>query len=144
MKFCTFWRLKFTKLTKFRTPKIAKTAIFALLESPKVISRKIWMTEESWNFHTVLLSRNHNLCGRHKIRNLNENALISKTFYLVIKFFSWRFHNMREKEKPETFSFYVETSNNLSLSGHTFMVQKWMLETFNSTCTKNVDTFPPT
>ena len=26
---------------------------FALLESPKLISRKIWVTEKSWNFHTV-------------------------------------------------------------------------------------------
>ena len=28
-------------------------ADFALLESPKLISRKIWVIEKSWNFHTV-------------------------------------------------------------------------------------------
>ena len=30
-------------------------ADFALLESPKLISRKIWVIEKSWNFHTVLV-----------------------------------------------------------------------------------------
>ena len=28
-------------------------ADFALLESPELISRKIWVIEKSWNFHTV-------------------------------------------------------------------------------------------
>ena len=28
-------------------------ADFALLESPKLISRKVWVIEKSWNFHTV-------------------------------------------------------------------------------------------
>ena len=42
-----FHFLKFTKSTKFRTPKMAKTAVFSLLNSPKLISRKIWMTENS-------------------------------------------------------------------------------------------------
>ena len=41
MNFCTFWRLKFTKLTKFRAPKMAKTAVSQILDSPKLISRKI-------------------------------------------------------------------------------------------------------
>ena len=45
MNFCTFWRLKFTKLTRFLTPKIAKTLNLELLESPKLISRKIWSSE---------------------------------------------------------------------------------------------------
>ena len=35
---------------KFRAQKIAKTTVLA---SPKLISRKIWMTEKSWNFYTV-------------------------------------------------------------------------------------------
>jgi len=39
--FCTSWRLKFSKLTKFRDPEIAKTAVLELLDSPKLISRKI-------------------------------------------------------------------------------------------------------
>ena len=37
-----FWRLKFTKLTKFRAPKMAKNGIFELQRS---ISRRIWVTE---------------------------------------------------------------------------------------------------
>ena len=47
LDFCTFWRLKCTKLKKFR-------AVLAFLDSPKLISRKIWMTGKSWNFHTVV------------------------------------------------------------------------------------------
>ena len=31
---------------------MAKTPVFALLESSKLISRKIWVMEKSWNFHT--------------------------------------------------------------------------------------------
>ena len=37
--FCTFWSLK--------------TAVWERLDSPKMISRKIWVIEKSWNFHTV-------------------------------------------------------------------------------------------
>ena len=40
--------------TKFRASICVKMADFALLESPKkLISRKIWVIEKSWNFHTV-------------------------------------------------------------------------------------------
>ena len=56
MNFCTFRRLKSTKLTIFKATKIAKKSVLELLDSPKLISRKIWMTEKFWNFHTVLLS----------------------------------------------------------------------------------------
>ena len=45
--------LKFTQLIIFRTPKIAKTAVLGLLEYRKLISRKIWVKEKSWNFHIV-------------------------------------------------------------------------------------------
>ena len=41
MYFCSFWRLKYTKLTKFTALEIAKTSVFALLNSPKLISHKI-------------------------------------------------------------------------------------------------------
>ena len=54
MNFCTFWRLIFTKLTKFTAPKMVKLTVFALLEFTKLISHKIWMIEKSWNFHTVM------------------------------------------------------------------------------------------
>ena len=30
-----------------------KKAVLLLLQSPKLISRKIWLTEKSWIFHTV-------------------------------------------------------------------------------------------
>ena len=43
LKFCTFWRLKFTKLTKFRTPKMATLTDLQLLDPSKLLSRKIWM-----------------------------------------------------------------------------------------------------
>ena len=36
-----------------QVPKMAKMAVFALLEPPKLISRKISVIEKSWNFHTV-------------------------------------------------------------------------------------------
>ena len=62
MKFCSFWRLKFTKVTNFRAPKMAKAAFLDLQNSPKVISRKIWMTEKTWNFPTVLPQ-----CGNYRM-----------------------------------------------------------------------------
>ena len=34
-------------------PLVTKTAVFEFLNFPKLISRNIWMTEISWNFHTV-------------------------------------------------------------------------------------------
>ena len=55
-EFFYFQRLKFTKLTKFRAPKMAKMAkmaVFELLDSPKLISRKIWVVEKPWNFHIM-------------------------------------------------------------------------------------------
>ena len=51
-EFCIFWRLQSTKLTKFRAPNMAKMAL-ELLNSPKLISRKIWVTEKFCNFHTI-------------------------------------------------------------------------------------------
>ena len=40
-EFLHFVRLKFTKSTKFRAPKMTKTAVLELRGSPKLISRKI-------------------------------------------------------------------------------------------------------
>ena len=51
LNFWTFWRLK-TKLTKSKVPKIA---VLEYLVSSKLISRKIWVVEKLWNFHTVML-----------------------------------------------------------------------------------------
>ena len=53
LNFCSFWTLNFTKSTKFKAPQIAKTAVLGLLDSPQMISRKIWMTEKAWNFYIV-------------------------------------------------------------------------------------------
>ena len=48
--FPLFGMLKLTKRTKFTAHKMA---VFALQKSSKLISRKIWVMEKSWNFHTV-------------------------------------------------------------------------------------------
>ena len=37
----------------FRAPKMAKKAVLEFQDSPKLISREIYMTEKSGNFHTV-------------------------------------------------------------------------------------------
>ena len=71
--FFTFWRLKINQIlliwwivafkkgkndkkSKLRALKCVKMADFELLESPKLLSRKIWVIEKLWNFHiyTVL------------------------------------------------------------------------------------------
>ena len=41
-------------LGNFRCPKICYIADFALLGSLKLISRKIWVIEKLWNFHTMI------------------------------------------------------------------------------------------
>ena len=58
MNFCTFWRLKITKLTNFKVPKMAKKADLELL---KLISRKIRVREKSSNFHTDFKQQNIHL-----------------------------------------------------------------------------------
>ena len=72
MKLCTFWRLKFTNFTKSRPSKKAKTTVLELLDSPKLISRKIWVIGKSWNFQTVNLIF---LSYRH-VAHLNSNPEI--------------------------------------------------------------------
>ena len=73
MKFDTFWRLKFTKSTKFRAPKLAKTTVLQILDSQKLISRKIWVIGKSWNFHTV-----KSLCSKLVL------AIIAVGFYVSV------------------------------------------------------------
>ena len=56
--FCTFGRLKFTKSTKSTKSragplKLQKQLFLELLNSPKLISRKICVTDKFWNFHTL-------------------------------------------------------------------------------------------
>ena len=50
-EFLHFLRDEFTKWKKFKAPKIAKMAVFALLKSTKLISRKIWVIQKSWKFY---------------------------------------------------------------------------------------------
>ena len=87
--FCTFWKLKFNKWTKLRALKIAKTAVLKLLDSQILISHKIWMTEKSWNFHTVFLTKNNSerVCSHRFVKCLHlslclmvsvQDILISK------------------------------------------------------------------
>ena len=53
-----FWGSEFCQFGKFQPSKSAKmheNQDFAILESRKLISRKIWVIEKSWNLHAVLL-----------------------------------------------------------------------------------------
>ena len=49
----TFWSLKFTKLTKSSALKMEKLAVLQLQNSPKLIWRKIGVTEKSWKLCTL-------------------------------------------------------------------------------------------
>ena len=49
-----FKKCKSSWKSKFKASKCVKTADFALLQSLNQISRKIWVIEKSWNFHTVV------------------------------------------------------------------------------------------
>ena len=67
LPFCHFWGSEFRFLWIFslfkgwnlpiwqnsEPLKWQKMADFALLDPSKLVSRKIWMTENSWNFHSV-------------------------------------------------------------------------------------------
>ena len=55
-------------------------AILQLLDSPKLISRKIWMIENSWNFHTVHFKVTHFLSSHTFSSSVNcGNALWSSS-----------------------------------------------------------------
>ena len=53
--FLHFFKAEIYQIDKIEALKMAKMAYFALLESPKLISRKFSVIEKSWNFHTVYL-----------------------------------------------------------------------------------------
>ena len=57
MNLSTFSKLNFTKSTNFKAVKLSKMDVLVLLDSPKLISRKIW------NFHTVLSAKYKYLLG---------------------------------------------------------------------------------
>ena len=50
-----FLKAEIDQIHKFQSPKMA---VIELLDSPKLISRKIWMTKKSSNFHIVVLPPN--------------------------------------------------------------------------------------
>ena len=58
---------------KFRAPEIAKMALFELFHCPKLISRKIWVAEKCWNFHTLWHSNNFKRCPLSNFSLLNFN-----------------------------------------------------------------------
>ena len=88
----TFWWLKNTKLAKFRALKMSKTSFLELIDSPKLISRKIWVMEKLQNFHTVwalhlvLLTCN----GYKKQKKTWEVEVAVLTTYMEEKFFPFR------------------------------------------------------
>ena len=53
MIFRIFWGLIFSQSQTLELLKLQKIAFFEHLHPPKVISRKIWVIEKLWNFHTV-------------------------------------------------------------------------------------------
>ena len=48
-----FKKCKNSYISKFRPSECVKMADFALQESSKLISRKIWMIQKQWNFHSM-------------------------------------------------------------------------------------------
>ena len=54
MNYCIFWRLRFTKLTIFRAPKIAKTPVLQILDSQKLLSRKNLSDRKIMTFPNIL------------------------------------------------------------------------------------------
>jgi len=70
-------RISALEMQKFRAPECVIVADFALPESPKLISRKIWGIEKSCNFHTVALIID---ITRDYVKN---NFLNNNFFFLV-------------------------------------------------------------
>ena len=66
-------RVDFSKNQNSEPQKTKKKHIFNFLELPELISRKIWVTGKSWNFHTV-----KSLCSKLVL------ALIAVEFYVSI------------------------------------------------------------
>ena len=58
MNFYIFWRLKLTKISKSSLQKCKRVAFLELPGSQRLISRKICVTENCWNFHTVISKLN--------------------------------------------------------------------------------------
>ena len=121
-RFCTFWRLIFRKSTKSRDPRMAKTAFLELLESPKLVSRKIWVTKKILKFpHTVL--------GTHSVlitRIYSQFILISYSTYIgnkCLRLQHWSKPNIGDivstkdsknlKKLPHAFKTTIELTKNI-------------------------------
>ena len=73
-----FMKVENYQINKIHTPlKMENTAVLELLDCPKLISRKIRMTEKSWNFHTV------NITFVRKRKMLHRCDPNSKSFNVV-------------------------------------------------------------
>ena len=78
---------------------MAKMTDIALLDSPKLISRKIWVTEKSWNFHTVNIQWQGRGCRlNHKGGKTqqcgNLGIFLSLRFYVKSNTNEFRKHKM--------------------------------------------------
>ena len=100
-----FWWLKFTKSTNLTVPKMAQLAILELLDSPKLISRKIKVTEKSWNFHTVEKQETYSHKKYFVKLTFVGKMLLSRNFCLIsvrmnfrnfytVHFTVWKFQNL--------------------------------------------------
>ena len=61
---------------------MVKTAFLELLDPPKLISRKISMTEKSWNFHNVLYQKCVSSSSNDENIKTSEIVEIHATFVL--------------------------------------------------------------
>ena len=52
--FLHFLNIEVYQINKIQSPKIIQIAVIELLDSPKLISRKIWVTEKSWNSQKLI------------------------------------------------------------------------------------------
>ena len=121
MNVCKFWRVTFIWYAKFRAPRMAKTAILELPDSPKLISRKIWVTEKNWNFHTVLwcnvpyLQSKDSLClisvHNHKFQKIFlKKSLLNKNFHKTTKLSLFVYCYKRSaRKRRHTLSFLAQT-----------------------------------
>ena len=87
--------LKSTKLTKFRAPKMAKIAFLELLQSPELVSRRIWMRKilnfphrEFWQYKLDFTEFSQHLCLQVTVKislyNTNLNVELQWSCILLI------------------------------------------------------------
>ena len=92
--------MRFTKLTQFRTPKMA---FLELLDSAKLISRKIWMTQNSSNFHTF----------NFKLKNFTKSLKKGWIFHQNCTIFLRLYHGCQKGWKNAGFSISLKCTTNV-------------------------------